>query len=153
MRTPARRMPRMPNSAARNSWNGARNVYSNVSGTTLPASSADFTRWMQRIPGPATRSSWKGARNVYSNVSGTTSPASSENECWFLGELVAARTQKVSILAFSSSFGEKQENELSRTSKSIEAKKYLDFGNFRPVSVKTRKRARWHSRPVEVQNK
>jgi len=97
--------------------------------------------------------SWNGTRKVYSNVTRTTSPASSENECWFLGELVAARTQKVSILAFSSSFGEKQENELSRTSKSIEAKKYLDFGNFRPVSVKTRKRARWHSRPVEVQNK
>jgi len=98
VRTPTRRTPRMPNSAARNSWNGAQNVYSKVSGTTLPASSVDFTHWMQRIPGSATRSSWKGAQKVYSNVSGTTSPASSENECWFLGELVAAGTQKDCIL-------------------------------------------------------
>jgi len=98
VRTPACRMPRMPNSADQNSWNGARNVYSNISEMTLPASSADFTRWMQRIPGPTTRSSWKGAQNVYSNISGTTSPASHENECCFLGELVVAGTQKEWIL-------------------------------------------------------
>ena len=98
MQTPAHRTPRMPNSAARNSWNGARNVYSNVSRTTLLASSVDFTCWMQRIPGSATRNSWKGAQNMYSNVSGTTSPALSENECWLLGELVAAGTQKDWIL-------------------------------------------------------
>jgi len=40
----------------------------------------------------AARNSWNGARNVYSNISVMTSPASSENECWFLGELVAAGT-------------------------------------------------------------
>ena len=71
----------------------------------------------------ASRNSWNGVRNVYSNVSGTTSPASSENECWFLGELVAATTQKDWIWDFS------------------------------PVSVKNRKRAQRHSRPVEVQKK
>jgi len=35
---------------------------------------------------------------VYSNVSETASLASSENEFWFLGELVATRTQKGWIL-------------------------------------------------------
>jgi len=54
------------------------------------------------------RNSWNDVRNVYSNVSGTTLPALSENECWFLGELVAAGTQKDWILGFSSIFGEKQ---------------------------------------------
>jgi hypothetical protein len=38
VRTPARRTQRMPNSAARNSWNGARNVYSNVPGYYTPSS-------------------------------------------------------------------------------------------------------------------
>jgi len=56
----------------------------------------------------AAQNRWNGARNVYSNVSGTTSQASSENECWFLGELVAAGTQKDWISGFLSSFGEKQ---------------------------------------------
>jgi len=56
----------------------------------------------------AARNSWNAVWNVYSNVSGTTSPASSENQCWFLGELVAAGTQKDWILGFLSGFGEKQ---------------------------------------------
>ena len=46
-----------------------------------------------------------------------------------------------------------RKNELSGTSKSIEAQKCLDFGDFHPVSVKNRKRAQRHTRPVEAQNK
>jgi len=67
-------------------------------------------RRTQRMPNSETRDSWNGAGNVYSNVSETTSQASSENECWFLGELVAGGTQKLT-----------------------------EFGNFRPVSVTNRK--------------